>query len=179
MLNENQISIFRFDIYGHGESEGKFEDVTVSEAVDDVLNAVGFLKKQGYSKIGLFGSSFGGLASIIACSKSKYIFLLSLKSPVSSYKELYVKRLGLKSSFLEDAKKNNGYLAAKKIRIPVLIVHGDADKDVPIGQSRKTAKIINNSRLEILKGADHSFTSPGHFEKMIKLISGFIIENCK
>jgi len=29
IFNKN-ISTFRFDFYGHGESEGKFEDITVS-----------------------------------------------------------------------------------------------------------------------------------------------------
>ena len=44
-LDSHKISSFRFDFYGHGESEGKFEDVTVSEAVDDILQAIKYLKK--------------------------------------------------------------------------------------------------------------------------------------
>ena len=36
-LNQKNISIFRIDFYGHGESDGKFEDVTTSLAVDDLI----------------------------------------------------------------------------------------------------------------------------------------------
>ena len=38
-LNGNGLSTFRFDFFGHGESGGNFEDITVSEAVDEVLQA--------------------------------------------------------------------------------------------------------------------------------------------
>jgi len=199
VLNKYQISTFRFDFFGHGESEGQFEDITISEAVDDILNAIEFLKSQGYVKIGLVGSSFGGIASLIAASKTNDLFILILKSPVSNYKEkeyatnskekleewknkkckYYVsgdgKKLRLNYTFFEDFKNNDGYEAARKIKIPVLITHGDKDKLVPIEQSKKTANLIKNCRLEIIKNADHRYSKPGDFEKMLDLISRFIV----
>ncbi|MBD3253306.1 prolyl oligopeptidase family serine peptidase [Candidatus Pacearchaeota archaeon] len=202
-LNENEISSFRFDFYGHGESEGKFEDATVSEAVDDAQKAIEFLKNKGYLKIGLFGSSFGGITSLITASKSDDLFVLALKSPVSDYEKVELLRKGEKGieewrqrgyvsydssdgiplklnySFYEDIKNNNGYEAAKKIKIPTIIVHGDRDEIVPVEQSRKTADIIRNCKLEIVKGADHRYTNPEHFEKCTKLLSDFIISKCK
>mgnify|MGYP000731207230 CR=1 FL=1 len=69
-LNKHKISTFRFDFFGHGESDGKFADVTISKAINNLLHAITFLKEQGYTKIGLFGSSFGGISSIIAASKT-------------------------------------------------------------------------------------------------------------
>lgn len=201
ILNGYGISTFRFDFFGHGESEGDLEDVAVSEAVDDILNAISYLKKQGYSRIGLIGSSFGGISSIIAASRSDDLFILALKSPVSNYEELEIERRGkegieewrekgsieveisdgrklrLKYSFFEDFKNNNGYEAAEKIRIPTLIVHGDEDESVPIEQSRKTAGLIGDCRLKIVEGADHRYSKPEHFEKMLNLISKFIVEH--
>lgn len=201
ILNKYQISTFRFDFFGHGESEGKFEDITISEAVDDILNAIKFLKNQGYTKIGLVGSSFGGIASLMAASKTDDLFILALKSPVSNYEEkeyatkskeeleewrnrgfrYYVsgdgRKLKLNYTFFEDFKNNNGYEAAKKIKIPTLIVHGDNDESVPIEQSKKTASLIENCKSEIIEGADHRYSKPEDFEKMLDLISKFIIEN--
>jgi len=200
MLNEKNISTFRIDLFAHGESEGKIEDITVSKAVDDILSAIKLLKDRGYKKIGLFGSSFGGIASIIAASKAE-LFVLALKCPVSNFEELAVGRINgemlkewknngvatyepwegfkitMKYNFFEDMKNNNGYEAAKRIKIPMLIVHGDRDDVVPIEQSRKTAGIIRNCRLEIIKGAGHGFEKPEQFEKMVELITDFIADN--
>jgi non-heme chloroperoxidase len=44
----------------------------------------------------------------------------------------------------------------KKIDVPTLILHGDADQIVPIGASALiTAKIVKNARLKIYPGAPH------------------------
>jgi dipeptidyl aminopeptidase/acylaminoacyl peptidase len=201
ILNEKGISTFRFDFFGHGESEGKFEEVTISEAVDDVLSAIEFLKKSGYEKIGLMGSSFGGMASIMAASRVNDLFLLALKSPVSDFSSLFqahqneqevkeIKEKGftyitdiegnkrkLNISFFLDARKVKGYEAAKKIKIPTLIVHGNKDDSVPIEQSQRTASLMENCRLEVIEGADHGYSNEEHFQKMLDLISKFIVEN--
>jgi len=202
-LNRFGIASFRFDFYGHGESDGKFEDITISEAVDDILRAIDFLKGKGYSRIGLLGSSFGGISSIMAASKSDDLVVLALKGPVSDYKEVELLRKGLdvierwresgfmthcKSdgtplklnySFYEDIKNNNGYQAAEKIKIPVIIVHGDADEVVPLEQSKKTCEIIEDCRLEIIPGANHRFKEGDSFERSIDFFVDFIVDNLK
>jgi pimeloyl-ACP methyl ester carboxylesterase len=199
-LNEKEISIFRFDLFGHGESDGKLEDLTISEAVDDVLCAIRFLKESGYKKIGLLGSSFGGMASLLAALKRDDLYVLALKSPVSDYPSLLSLRdkeeieawkqkgfiyftsingeeIKLNYSFYEDAIKANAHESAHKIKCPTLIVHGDKDKIVPVEQSKKIARSIENCRLEIIEGADHTYSIPEHFEMMLDMISGFIIRN--
>lgn len=202
-LAKNNISTFRFDFYGHGESEGKFEDITVTEAVDDALSAVNFVKSLGYPKIGLMGSSFGGIASIIAASKSPELFVLALKSPVSNFLEMYQgkyaseelnkwkevgyryydsgdgRKLKLNYSFFEDFKNNNGYEAAVKIKSPTIIVHGDADEQVPYEQSVKTSKLIPDCRLHTVKGSDHRYTNPEHFAEVQRELTSFIVEKAK
>jgi uncharacterized protein len=202
-LNEKNISTFRFDFFGHGESEGLFEDITISEAVDDILNAIKYLKNLGYKKIGLIGSSFGGIASIMAASKTDDLFVLGLKCPVSDYYEtikrqkseeeinmwrevgfdFYIKEdktaLRLNYNFYEDFKNNDAFEASKKINIPTLIVHGGNDSIVPIQQSIKTSKIIKNCKLEIIDNCDHYFKEKEHFEKMLNLFVEFIVEESK
>ena len=89
-LNQNEFSTFRFDFFGHGESEGEFADITISEAVDDVQSAIRFVNDSGYERIGLVGSSFGGFASILTAGRSDDLFALALKSPVSDYLGLLI-----------------------------------------------------------------------------------------
>jgi dipeptidyl aminopeptidase/acylaminoacyl peptidase len=201
MLNARGISTFRFDFFGHGESEGKFEDITLSEAVSDVLRAIHFLMDSGYSKIGLMGSSFGGFASLIAASQMPWLTLLALKSPVSDYLGLLIARdqnidiqrweqtgfipvigsdgqsIKLNYSFFQDAETIKSDDAIKNIKVPALIVHGDKDETVPIQQSIKCAELIKDCRLEVIKGADHTYTQPKHFEKMLSSITDFIIKH--
>jgi len=199
-LNEKGISTFRFDFFGHGESDGKFEDITISEAVDDALQAINFLKEKGFSKIALFGSSFGGMAALLAASKEKGLFALILKSPVSDYlgkiaaeedkvsveqwkkdgfiwHETKKGKLRLNYSFFEDAQEVSGFEAANQINVPTLIVHGNQDKVVPVEQSRKTASLIPNCKLEIIEGADHKYSKPVDFERMLELVSEFVEGN--
>ena len=200
LLEKKNVSTFRFDIYGHGESDGLFENVTISEAVDDILKSIEFLKKLGYKKIGLLGSSFGGNASIIAATKTKDLTFLTLKSPVSDYGEFYEKEfspeqikdwkekgftyradgednLKLNYSFYDDVKNNLGYDVALQIKIPTLIVHGDADKSVPVEQSIETSKLIPDCKLVLIKGADHIYTNPEHFKLMSRTFAEFIYKH--
>jgi len=203
ILNDNALATFRFDFFGHGESEGAFENITISEAVENIHAALHFVKESKYKKLGLFGSSFGGMASIIEASKIKDLFVLALKSPVSDYLGLVIARdhnqkirewkekgfihvtgsdgcsLRLNYSFFKDAEKMNGYASASQITCPTLIVHGDKDETVPIKQSQKTMTLLKNGRLEIIKGADHIYSKEDHFEKMLESISDHIIQHSR
>lgn len=200
LLDKKDILTFRIDLSGHGESGGKFEETTVSVASSDILSTVEYLKKHGYSKIGLVGSSFGGISSTIAASKSKDISFLVLKSPVSNFADLYIWRglsigkwkergyrdyptktgmLKLNYKFFEDAQINNGYKAAPNIKIPTLIIHGDKDDEVPHQQSIKLSKYIPNCKLVTIKDANHVYTKPEHMKEMSEAISNFIFEEIK
>jgi uncharacterized protein len=199
-LDNKGISSFRFDFFGHGESEGKFENITVSEGVEDILSAITYVKKQGYKKIGLVGSSFGGICSTLAASKSPELFVLALKSPVSDYpaideikkmqkkgiaewkKHNYIiynkeKNLKLNYSFYEDISKLDVYKNAANINIPTIIIHGDKDEEVSVKQSYELVKIIKTSKLLVIKGADHRYTANNDLDLIIDLISQFIEAN--
>lgn len=198
ILDKKGIATFRFDIFGHGESEGKFEDITITEAVEDILQGIMFLRSKGYSKIGLLGSSFGGISSIMAASKTKDLFMLALKYPVSDYWEVEKNRFSQKDldvwkkkgyrdyeddgkvlklgyGFIDDFKNNDACKAAEKITIPTQIVHGDADETVPVSQSIIASKIIPNCKLVLVKGANHRYTEGDHAEQMLKGFYDFII----
>jgi pimeloyl-ACP methyl ester carboxylesterase len=201
-LNAAGISTFRFDFFGHGESEGRFAEITVSEAVRDALAAIEYVRETGYQRIGLVGSSFGGLAAILTAAQVSDLCLLALKSPVSDYmSRLFVDRDGhdlqkwrdqgfiqipdgegntarLNYSFYEDADKISGYTIADKISAPTLIVHGDQDESVPVEQSVKLASLIPDCRLEILKGADHRYSFDPDFAEMLRHIRDFCVELC-
>jgi len=197
-FNKKGISTFRFDYYGHGESEGKFEDITTTEGIDDTKQAIAFMRKQGFENIALIGSSYGGICAIIVASEDNNIKALVLISPVSSWKDDVIAakktntmeewkkqgytyylsgsgaKLKLNYSFAEDALSIDGYKAAETITAPTLITHGDNDKSVPLRQSEKTASIIKNCTLKVLKGCDHGYSREEDFDILIKETVDFI-----
>jgi pimeloyl-ACP methyl ester carboxylesterase len=199
LFNEKNIATFRFDFFGHGESGGKFEEISVTEGMDDILCALAFLKKQGYKKIGLFGSSYGGFTAILAAARTNSLFVLELKCPVSDdfgkrmatltktkaeeWKKkgwtYYVSSDGRKHklnySFFSDPNNTAGYEAAQKIKIPTIIIHGDADTVVPLEESKRLALCIKDSKLVILPGCRHHFEGED-FERSNKAFVQFVEE---
>ncbi|WP_431136746.1 alpha/beta fold hydrolase [Psychroserpens mesophilus] len=62
----------------------------------------------------------------------------------------------------------------QNIDVPTLIVHGDADKTVPIATSAKqAAKGIKNNQFEIIKGAPHGLNIT-HKEEFNKILIDFL-----
>lgn len=198
LLNRGGIATFRFDFFGHGESEGDLADITVSEAVDDAHRALDYVRGRGYGRTALIGSSFGGMAAVLAAAQRTDLTLLALKSPVSDYmSRLLALRDGqeieswrekgfavlsdadggcirLNYGFYEDAEKARGFDAAADILIPTLIVHGSEDETVPLGQSRRLADLLPDARLEVIPGADHRYSREADFDRMIALIEDFV-----
>jgi uncharacterized protein len=195
-LLEQNVSSFRFDMFAHGESEGKFEDLTVTKAVSGALSAIGMLKEMGFQKMGVMGVSFGGIVALVTAYKTKEVKYLALKSPVSDYVYLKEKREGkakvlqdgsfeittrkgvtykLNKCFYEDGLANSPYKFAKELDVPVLIVHGDEDSLVPLEQSQKLIELLPKVRLEVIEGCDHWYNG-GYFEQSIHLLEEFILK---
>ena len=61
-----------------------------------------------------------------------------------------------------------------KISVPTLVVHGDADRVVPLEISgQKAAELIADSRLEVIKGAPHGLTAT-HPNELNKAMLDFL-----
>ena len=69
LLNERDIATFRFDFFGHGESQGPFEDITTTIGIAQATAAIEEAASRGFGHIGLVGSSFGGLVSILTAAR--------------------------------------------------------------------------------------------------------------
>jgi alpha/beta superfamily hydrolase len=61
------IPVLRFDYFGDGESEGRFEEATVSSRVADILDAVEFCRsRSGVRRIFLLGLCYGAALALSA-----------------------------------------------------------------------------------------------------------------
>lgn len=198
-LVDQGIATFRFDFFGQGESEGPFDQITVSLAVEQAQRAVDLMIERGYRHIGLMGSSFGGLVSILTASQRTDLACLALKCPVVDFpEELRLEfgedgmaqwkatdmipnimggpdRIPLHYAFYEDALRRIAYVPAQSITAPTLIVQGDKDEHVPLHQSRQLYDALQvKKHLELLPGADHQFTKGSDFLRMTQVIADWL-----
>ena len=60
--------------------------------------------------------------------------------------------------------------ALGSLTVPSLVVHGDADRLVPIENGRATAAAIPGARFEIIEGMGHDYP-PEHWDRLVTLIT--------
>ena len=191
-MHAEGITTLRIDIYAHGDSDGRFEDLTCGIGVQNVLDALAYLKERGCTSFGLVGSSFGGFLAYHAAARTQ-LRALACKCPVADWSDFgdvqEWKRVGrmpfttakgeesLGWQFYEDAVSMPAQDVAHAIHVPALIVHGDADTVVPVGQSRMMAERMPRCMLLVIEGADHRFST--RKDEMLDAIADFMIAHMR
>jgi pimeloyl-ACP methyl ester carboxylesterase len=171
-LVKRGISAFRFDFTGNGESEGDLGELTPKRGLDDLKSAI---THQGFKKFGLVGSSFGGTVALLYATENP-LLALALKAPVSDYGWVSGNRKLTKRRKRFSNDTVGIFQKVKNINSPVLIVHGDADKEVSVEMSEKLYESLGTEkRLEIIKGCPHQFRGE-HLDKANKMIINFFQE---
>ena len=195
-MNEAGIATFRFDFFGQGESDGPFEDITVSLAIGQAHAAVSYVRSQLYERIGLVGSSFVGLVALLTTAQRQDIATLALKCPVVDFaEELRLEfgpdelarwqstdtipdlmggpeRIRLKYGLYEDCLRHIAYEPASRIVAPTLIVQGARDELVPLHQSQRLLEALRGpKRMDVLPEGDHQFTRGEDFRTMTAAIT--------
>jgi pimeloyl-ACP methyl ester carboxylesterase len=202
LLVDQGIGTCCFDFFGQGESDGPFEQITTTLGVHQAQAAIDLMKQNGYRHIGLMGSSFGGLVSILTAAQRTDLACLALKCPVVDFaEELRLgfgpdemaqwkatdtipnimggpERISLRYAFYEDALQRIAYDPARSITAPTIIVQGDKDEHVPLHQSQRLFETLRvKKHLEMLPGADHQFTKGEDFNRMTSLIAEWLIHH--
>ncbi|MEM7819264.1 MAG: alpha/beta fold hydrolase [Candidatus Aenigmatarchaeota archaeon] len=193
---ENGFVVLRFDFRGSGESEGEFVNVTISSEVSDLKIAIGFMQKQGYKRIGVVGSSLGGTISLIGFNER--IKAMVLWNPVTNLRQTFIdsdlipkenaqrlekngfiifkdnrtgKEFKIGKKFWKEIETLDVVKYLKRLKCPVLILHGNKDTVVPLKQSENAMKIIGSEikELRIINGAEHGFHKASHEKQVIDL----------
>src|SRR6185295_9234506 len=174
-LAHRGVLALRFDFRYVGESSGKFADITYSGEVEDLQAAYDFMQDRHPGKSVIFGSSMGGtVALLFAAQEPSVAAIVTLAAPgrpenfptrmltpeqLQRWREqghtIYNgKRLNI--SLLDDLERLNVPEAARRIRCPVLILHGETDEVVPVAEACELHEILASpKRLSIFKETDH------------------------
>ena len=190
-------SFIRFDYTGHGKSNGLFSEGSIDSWFEDAISVLDDLTS---GKQILVGSSMGGwIAFLLAKHRPHRVHALIGIAAAPDFTEDYMwkgfddkQRMQIMEEgfiYQESEYSEEPYKISKNLIVnsrkhlvlreklilpfPVRLLQGTDDTDVPVDVAIRLLEHLEspNAKLEIVKGADHSFSS----ESCLKLISGKII----
>ncbi|MEM9350866.1 MAG: alpha/beta hydrolase [Pseudomonadota bacterium] len=178
-------AFLRFDYSGHGASSGRFEDGAISDWAEDARAALEELTDGPQL---LIGSSMGGWISLLMAKRipEKVAALVTIAAAPdftedgfwagfsdadratllregqiavpSDYGEPYI----ITKRLIEDGRDNFVLREPLDLPFPTRFLQGTDDADVPLHRATTLLEHVEGPdiRLVVLKGADHSFSSP-------------------
>lgn len=199
-LADSGINVLTFDFSGCGESEGKFQDMTIDKLCKDLENSVKYVKSNyPIDKILLLGHSLGGMISALMAAKLSVdgTILLSpvadIEKHVLGYSNVFtgedrgdgtygIRSFKLKMKFIESFKKTNPVNElCDKYSKPTLLIQGD--KDETIVKEEAYLYIIESNKknmtidYELIENGDHCFSDIDQREFISNTIISWIKEN--
>jgi len=187
---KNKLNFIRFDCRGHGSSEGKFEDFTISDWRKDLLDIIDNVAKGPQI---LIGSSMGGWLMMLAAKArpQRIKGLIGLAAAPDFGKDLYKvlnkknkKEISTKGitkytsygfsyyltkKFFIEAEKNRVLKKPFRFSKPMVLIHGLKDNVVKEDVPRKILKKVTGKNVNIiyLKESDHRLSK----ENDLKMIT--------
>ena len=199
-LQKHGIASIRFDFNGHGESEGRFEEMTVPNEINDAKKVVEYVRDLRYvSKIALVGHSQGGVvASMTAGELGSDISAVVLMAPAAvlrddairgstfgkqynpldppEYVELWgPQRLG--RNYIKTAFSLPIYETAANYHGPALIIHGNGDRIVPYTYGLRFHQQWKGSEYVLQEYFDHGFSQ--NIYRTTDIVSDFLLRTLK
>ncbi len=196
-MNECGFAVLRPDMYGHGESDGKFGEHTLYKWLTQALFITDYARSLPFvSEVYLCGHSQGGLTVILtAAMKQDQIAGLMPLSPAVMIPEQARAGTLLGTNFdpchvpdslhtWDGLVLNGNYIrVAQTIRVedavdaykgPVLIIHGAADDAVPISFATRTAQRYANCHMDVIPEDDHCFNR--HLDLMTDALKAWLLK---
>lgn len=160
-------NVFLFDYRGFGRSGGEADLKGVNLDAAAAIRAAGTLEGVDPDRLVVFGQSIGGAIAVyaVATGAREGVRLVVAESTFASYRRITREKLGeawltwaLKwpLSFLIPERYSPGPVAARVAPIPLLVIHGDADRIVPLRHGRALyAAAAEPKRLWVVPGGGH------------------------
>ncbi len=184
-LADRGIMALRFDFRHSGESEGRFEDMTISGEISDGIRAIEFITGEcgaDPERTGILGLSMGGaVAAVVAGRLGSRIRSCALLNPVArpfedlssiaQARELDTVNFPVEFNsflfgrpFFDELKDIHPLSEISNASCPVLVMNGPADRTVHPSRSIEYIEILRGrngipAELQIIDGADHTFAA--------------------
>lgn len=192
-LEKSGIACVRFDMYGNGESDGEFSDMTFTSLLNDTEDIYNWVLEQEWVDVDnviLSGQSMGGYVAACAAPRLKPTKLV-LQCPGAGMwngaleRALAMEEKGIFSADIEglcfstafnkDLHNYEPFTTAKGYEGPVLLVRGTEDKLVDHAVCEKYMEVYGDACIFVeIEGGNHNFSSIPTREKLFKSIVDFI-----
>ncbi|HEX3732180.1 MAG TPA: alpha/beta fold hydrolase [Mycobacteriales bacterium] len=175
VLADSGIASLRFDFRGVGESTGRYRDMTIARQVADYECVWSFARSCGFDRLGVIGESYGATVALHSRSADPdavcllwpaIYFLNATFAPFITPEKMAVARrdgftveegqeVGL--AFLEEVFEVRDVEAGvRRLTAPTLLIHGTADREVPVRQSRQAFELLSEpKKLITVPGGAH------------------------
>lgn len=192
---KHNLSVFRFDFAGSGDSEGDLVDLTLDSELDDLQAAINVVSKiEGIDpeKIGIVGHCMGAVTAIRQSARDSRIYKSVAWAPFTDLAATMTRLIGEEAlSILQEGDEadflyneqlfrcgpnilNQNSLdmfeEILRVRQPLLVIHGTEDATVPLPEVEKLMDFAQatpgEKKLSVLKGAHHSF--PFHQDELFE-----------
>ncbi|MDH5188177.1 MAG: alpha/beta hydrolase [Rhodospirillaceae bacterium] len=191
----------RFDYTGHGQSSGRFEDGTISDWARDAIFAIENLSK---GPVVLVGSSMGGWIMLLAALKvsSRIKGLLGLAAAPDFTQDMMERELSdaqisqmqkngrieiencydhgdpyiITKALIDDGKNNLVLQQSINISIPLRLIQGMKDADVPWQTALRIQEKITSDDVEIqfIKNGNHRLSEASDLNRMTATLDGLL-----
>lgn len=187
-------AVLRAEMYGHGQSEGKFYEHTLLKWLGNVMAVTDYAKKLDFvTDLYLSGHSQGGLTTMLAAGMRpkdykaiipmapaicitdgarKGEFLGISFDPCDVPDEIMFGEQALSGNYIRAAQSLDLEQMIRNYTGPVLLVHGDADEAVDVQYSIDAAKKYSNAELVIIPGDTHCYDY--HLDQVTKAVEKFL-----
>lgn len=199
-LQSRGIGSIRFDFNAHGESEGKFEEMTIANEIEDAAKVLDYVKHLSWvdsTRIGVLGHSQGGVVASMTAGIQKYpsIKAAVLLAPAANIGEgakkgnllgrnfdpnhipevidVWNHKVGRK--YLQVAAAMPMYETAAEFTGPALVIHGSKDTAVPCEFGKRYADGYKNCKWVLQPDDDHGLSR--HRSQTLGLIYSFFEKN--
>jgi pimeloyl-ACP methyl ester carboxylesterase len=201
---EKSFTTLRFDTTNtFGESDGNYEDATITNYYEDLEDVIAFAKNKPWYKASFYlvGHSLGGISTILYAEKhpqevrglapvssvisgalraqlhgKEYLAkweTTGWKSEASLTVPGRIKRL--KWNHMVDSYNHDVLPNAGKLTMPVLLLVGDQDDVTPAAQQQLLYdKLPGVKEFHVIKNAPHTFKDPAHLAEIKTIFKAWI-----
>jgi dienelactone hydrolase len=187
-LCKQGIAVMRFDFRGSGDSEGRFEDMTVPAEISDAKVAIDYFASYpgiDVTRLGLLGFSMGGCVATHTGSADPRIKSMTLWSPVTGVWTSLAECLKVTApdeqgrydlgggvigpDFIPTLKALDSFKAIKSFNGSLCIIHGSSDSVVNPAGSDKLFATANctNKVIKKVEGADHGYACEAYEKELL------------